>query len=370
MAERRTLLQLVHGYNAPFFDLSNQYGAAFDRTQWRVVTVFLTGKADAQLQQRCNADEVVFLQLRSRDLGGLKLAAIARVKAVVARVRPQLVIAQRYKPLYIALFATLATNTPVLGVAHAFGVMRQRARRWLMGCFGKRLLLAGVSDAVADDMRKAFGAGRGPRIVSLPNAIDADAAKRELLPRDGARDAMRLPRDALIFGNVGRLHPDKDQATLVRAFATIAPHCREAMLVLVGDGRDRDALRHLITQLGMEQRIVLFGPLAHARRYFRAFDIYVSASDREPFGIVLLEAMAAALPVISTDCGGAPQVLGRAALYFGHGDSAALAAHLRTACEWPAAKRRAVGIELQQQLREFDVAAFAERLHAVLGTLL
>lgn len=369
MAERKTVIQLVHGYNAPFFELSNQYGAAFDRSQWRIVTIFLTGKADAQLQQQCNASEVVFLQLRSRDLKGLKLKAIFKVRALCRRLRPQLIVAQRYKPLYVALFSTMGTDVSVLGVAHAFGVMRQRLRRLLMARFDRRLLLAGVSDAVADDMRQAFAAKRAPRIVSLPNAIDVARVERELLSREDARSALQLPLDGFVFGNVGRLHPDKDQATLVRAFSKIASGCPSALLVLVGDGRDRDSLQQLVTQLGMEGRVLLLGKLAYARRYFRAFDVYVSCSDREPFGMVLLEAMAAALPVISTDCGGAPQVLGEEAGYFRRGDDAALAAQLKLFYQQEPQWRHQAGERLRQRLPEFDTAAFARRLGSLLQTM-
>lgn len=369
MAERKTVIQLVHGYNAPFFELSNQYGQAFDRTQWRVVTVFLTGKADLQLQHRCIADDVVFLSLRSRDLKGLKLKAIGLLRALCRQYQPQLIVAQRYKPLYVALLATIGSGTSVLGVAHAFGVMRQRLRRLLVARFAHRLVLAGVSDAVADDMRQAFAAEKAPPIASLPNAIDVALVQRELLARDEARAAMRLPAAAFVFGNVGRLHPDKDQATLVRAFAVIASQCTDALLVLVGEGRDHDRLEQLITQLALDERVILFGRLPFARRYFRAFDVYVSGSDSEPFGIVLLEAMAAALPVISTDCGGAPQVLGEAASYFSCGNDAALAAQMQAVYAASAAQRNATGLRLGERLPAFDTAAFAARLRDLLVSL-
>ena len=62
--------------------------------------------------------------------------------------------------------------------------------------------------------------------------------------------------------------------------------------------------------------MLLLGKIPLARQYFKAFDCFVLASDHEPFGMVLLEAMAANLPIISSDCGGAPEVVGDTGLLF------------------------------------------------------
>ena len=65
--------------------------------------------------------------------------------------------------------------------------------------------------------------------------------------------------------------------------------------------------------------------MIEARRYFSAFDAFALTSDHEPFGMVLLEAMAAELPIICSDCGGGPEVLGDTGELFPFGDADGLA---------------------------------------------
>jgi glycosyltransferase involved in cell wall biosynthesis len=74
--------------------------------------------------------------------------------------------------------------------------------------------------------------------------------------------------------------------------------------------------------------VIFTGQIANGRRYFRAFDVFALTSDNEPFGMVLLEAMAAGLPIISSDSGGAREVVNTKSQLFPLGDSLALAKRL------------------------------------------
>jgi glycosyltransferase involved in cell wall biosynthesis len=112
---------------------------------------------------------------------------------------------------------------PVIGVHHAFGDYRRRSRKVLANLFRSRLSLLGVSDAVRDDIRACLPRWPADRIQTLYNRIDVDQLSATLLSREEARDALGLPRDAWVVGNVGRLHPDKDQSTLLRGFAQALP---------------------------------------------------------------------------------------------------------------------------------------------------
>lgn len=317
------VLQLCHGYDGPFLDCARQYAALFAGSEYKVTTVYLTGVPSAEVEAGSASDEVIFLDYSSREVRGLKLKAIRDIRRIVAGRDFKLCIAHRFKPIYISL---LACKLPVIGVHHAFGVYGRLSRRLFINRFRQRLLLLGVSNAVRDEMRGHLPGWAPERIETLYNRIDVEAVQAEQVSREAAREALELPQDAWVVGNVGRLHPDKDQATLIRGFAQALPQLPAgSLLAIMGSGRLEAELKALAVELGMATSVRFLGQVPNARRYFKAFDAFVLSSDHEPFGMVLLEAMAAGVPLICSDCGGGREVVNGVGLLFPLGDVKALA---------------------------------------------
>ena len=301
------VLQFSHGYDGPFMDCARQYAALFKGTDYKVCTVYLTGEPNDEVAQGSASDEVIFLNYSSKQVRGLKLAAIADFKKIVASRNFTLCIAHRFKPIYIALFGS---KLPVIGVHHAFGDYKRRSRQWLANHFRDRLRLLGVSNAVRDDMRSCLPKFKPENIETLYNRIDVEAVQAEQVSREQARETLKLPLDAWIVGNVGRLHPDKDQTTLIKGFAKALPDLPAgSLLAIMGSGRLEQQLKQLAIDLGVADSVRFLGQVPNGRRYFKAFNLFVLTSDYEPFGMVLLEAMAADVPVIATNCGGAKEVV-------------------------------------------------------------
>lgn len=317
------VLQFSHGYDGPFMDCARQYAVLFKDTDYKVCTVYLTGEPNDEVAQGSASDEVIFLNYSSKQVRGLKLAAIKDFKKIVASRNFTLCIAHRFKPIYIAL---LGSKLPVIGVHHAFGDYKRRSRQWLANHFRGRLRLLGVSNAVRDDMRACLPKFAPANIETLYNRIDVEAVQAEQVSREAARQFLNLPLDAWVVGNVGRLHPDKDQTTLIKGFAKALPKLPAgSLLAIMGSGRLEQQLKQLAIDLGVADSVRFLGQVPHGRRYFKAFDLFALTSDHEPFGMVLLEAMAAGVPVIATDCGGAKEVVNEAECLFGLGDVAELA---------------------------------------------
>ncbi len=322
----RWVLQFCHGYDGPFMDCARQYAALFKGTPYKVCTVYLTGKPSEVVVRGSASDEVLFLDYSSRDVRGLKLKAIRDIRRIATSRNFALCIAHRFKPIYVAL---LGTKLPVIGVHHAFGDYQRRSRQWFAGAFRARLKLLGVSNAVRDDMRSCLPSWPQDAIQTLYNRIDVAAVQAEQVSRHEAREHLGLPQDAWVVGNVGRLHPDKDQATLIRGFAQALPNLPAgSLLAIMGSGRLEASLKALAVELGIADSVRFLGQVAHGLRYFKAFDVFALTSDHEPFGMVLLEAMAAGVPVICSDCGGGREVVEGVGQLFTLGDSAALAALL------------------------------------------
>ncbi|MFQ6575424.1 glycosyltransferase [Pseudomonas sp. UM16] len=325
-AEQR-VLQFCHGYDGPFLDCARQYASLFNGSGYKVTTVFLTGAADPQVAAGCASDEVIFLEFSSKAIRGLKLGAIRALRRIVATRNFSFCIAHRFKPIYIAL---LGSRLPVIGVHHAFGDYQRGSRQLFANLFRQRLSLLGVSDAVRDDMRKCLPKWSADRIQTLYNRIDIEALQAVLAPAADARQALGLDPQAWIVGNVGRLHPDKDQATLLRGFAQALPGLPAgARLAILGQGRLESSLKTLAAELGIAGQVDFLGQVPDARRYFKAFDAFALSSDHEPFGMVLLEAMVAGVPVLATACGGALEVVEGVGILFPLADAGRLAQGLQ-----------------------------------------
>jgi glycosyltransferase involved in cell wall biosynthesis len=139
----------------------------------------------------------------------------------------------------------------------------------------------------------------GIDVGPLPNA----AERREVRAALGAND------DAIVVGSVARLDPVKDLGSLLHAAAALRVTGRSVVVALVGDGPERPALEQLAGSLGIAGNVRFLGHRDDARRWLAGWDLYVNCSVSEGVSLTILEAMAAALPVVATKVGGTPEVL-------------------------------------------------------------
>lgn len=106
--------------------------------------------------------------------------------------------------------------------------------------------------------------------------------------------------------SVGRLTPQKDYSTLIRAFALVRKEM-SAHLMILGEGEERPKLEALVKELGLEQEVSLPGFVDNPYKYVKHASVFVLSSKWEGFGNVLVEAMAVGTPVVSTDCESGPR---------------------------------------------------------------
>ncbi len=201
-----------------------------------------------------------------------------------------------------SMLTTLAAGAPVVATFHAYldrsrlmelagPVLRQVHRRIDAGI--------AVSEAAAAFVRRVI---RGP-VEIVPNGVDVTAFARERRPADG------LPEDRKILW-VNRLDPQKGFGVMIAAFERLASELEDVSLVVAGDGRDRTEFDMLSP--AVRRRVVRLGAVPHDTlpRYHAACDVFVSpALGQESFGIVLVEAMAAGLPVVASDIPGYREVV-------------------------------------------------------------
>lgn len=125
------------------------------------------------------------------------------------------------------------------------------------------------------------------------------------------------------FGTLARLSPEKDLETMIRGFSEYSKRTSgKPKLEIYGEGSERQKLSKLISDLKLDEQVFLMGRTTQVAKTLRDFDCFILSSRFEGFGMVLLEAMAADLPIICSRIPAALEVLGEdgAAKYFASGN--------------------------------------------------
>ncbi len=306
---RENILIFGHSYATQFIDINNQYTTLFDPKKFSVTVVYLTGKSDEEIKKRHLAKEIIFLDASTSTTRGLKISIIKKMLQLHREKNFRLAICHRYKPSYVMMLVSLFKKIPLIfSIMHELGTLKNFSRKFLIAAFAKEnMIFAGVSDAVRNDLRKNIWHVPEERVITLHNGIDVNATEQQLLTRENARKEFSLTENEFVFGTIGRLAKNKDQHTLLHAFAAIK---KPAKLLIIGDGALEKDLKDLTKELKIENDVIFTGFLPHAFRYLKAFDVYISSSIQEAFGLVLLEAMLARIPIIATRVNGVPEVMG------------------------------------------------------------
>ncbi|BBJ28894.1 glycosyltransferase family 4 protein [Athalassotoga saccharophila] len=146
-------------------------------------------------------------------------------------------------------------------------------------------------------------------IYTLPTGIDVKNFQRSL--RYSIREKHGIPHDDKIVLFVGRIAKEKNIFFILEAFLELRKRIKNATLVLVGDGPEKIEIMHRANQLGIRDKIVFTGylPRDEIIEYYRQSDIFAFASVTETQGLVVLEALAAGLPVVAVAKEGVGDVL-------------------------------------------------------------
>ena len=145
------------------------------------------------------------------------------------------------------------------------------------------------------------------RVVRLSNAVDTKVFRpASIEEKSAARKRVGIPAEKTIVLWVGRMAPVKGLDLLLRAWALLPePERADVLLVMVGEGPERDKLLEMMTQLGLGDSVCLAGAHKTVRDYYWAADLFVLPSRTEGLSGALIEAMASGLPVIASNVGGA-----------------------------------------------------------------
>jgi len=292
---------------------------------------------------------------QSRSVSNIPRAVFA-FAAAVRRFQPDVVHAHMRTGLLLAALWRLPLGYAL--VSHVHNVHERESR--IMG-LAQRVIV--VSDSVGESMA-ALGIPRSKIRVVLNRILGSPRLQQ---PGDILPAPLQHPAVVTVCG----LYYRKGVSELITAFNIIALQHRDAHLYIVGDGPDAAAFHAQAAASPAAQRIHFEGFRTDAQSYLQSADVFVLASRRESFALVLIEARNAGCPMIATAVDGNPQALefGRAGLLVPAHDPAALAAAMHSMLA-DDAERRTWSDRARQGMEAYTVPRMVEEVLAVYAELL
>lgn len=248
-------------------------------------------------------------QIRRIDLGVGNSTGRARILETMRRVIELRKIVVKEQPhiavgFMISMFVPLALamiglGIPMLGSEHIVPEY-YRTRRLEYALFILVSPLMNKVTVLSEGIRASYPLPIRQRMIVIPNPISA--------PHGKANPGINKPHHVLL--TVGRLNPQKDHATLLRAFAEIADAYPDWELKIIGEGALRQELEGLAKSLDLCDRIRMPGITRDIGTEYRNADVFVLSSRFEAFGLVTAEAMSYGLPVVGfADCPGTNELI-------------------------------------------------------------
>lgn len=227
-----------------------------------------------------------------------------------------------------AAIVSYATGIPYVTTCHGF--FKRRLGRLLCGSWGNKVVA--ISEAVKQHLRNDFGIPE-EKIALIYTGVETGRFLKDLTKEEKAeaRREFALENASVIVGAIGRLSPVKGQEVLLKAVDSIIKDFPKAGILLVGDGPDKQHLKELVSELGIEKNVVFAKSVDDTKEALSIMDVFVLPSIKEGLGLSLIEAMACGRPCVASRVGGIENVIeeGRTGLFFTPGDSEELAAAVK-----------------------------------------
>lgn len=335
-----------------------------DGLRARGSAVTLAGRPGSMLDERARVVGIPFLPLALR--GEWDIGSARRIAAHCRRHHVGVIHAHLARDYPVAaLAARLARSTGLVATRHVLFPLRM----WLaLRAVVDRIdAFIAVSEAVRRSLVEASGVPAA-KVTTIHAGIEDE---RYLAAPSGVlRAELGLAADVPVVGAVGRIAREKGYEHLLEAMAAVRQAHRKARCVIAGgteDARYARELRTLTDRLGLGRCVHWLGHRWNVPEIMRDLDLLVLPSLREPFGLVLLEAMAAGTPVVATAAGGVGEIVtdGVHGVLVAPGDSAALAAAVGALLADPDTARRHAEAGRERMLAEFSATAMTDRTLAL-----
>ena len=328
-----------------------------DRNKYRFVLIYLQQKSD--LPNQMEADGFPCYYLFEKNQNVRLIPSVRKLLRILKAEQADLIHAHNRDCIVCAVWAAVfLPQVKVLAHVHSFNLVRKLKRKLFYRLLGWRIdCFAGCSESTTVFLKKKLAyllprqpnmkdqpkSERWPRktrkstdstpfhtllrlflvffaakksrcsgtdkFTTIPNSINVARFSRPTVDRQTIRSEWGLTAEHFLFLGLGRLAEEKGFDYLIRAFKSVHGKHPNARLLIAGEGPERNRLTELIVSSGLQSAVFLAGFRKDAVNLLHAADCFVLSSLKEPFGLVVLEAIAACCPVIATDSGGVKDII-------------------------------------------------------------
>lgn len=343
-------------------DLCERICRALKNRGHQVTIAFLKGRYDKKFLSK--ASSIHEFNFASSDLRGFRrIISLFFIYRFLKQQNFDLIIGHRFKPIHMQIFLAPFIPSPMVAVIHGEGDYDRSYRKRLIKKKGARISrFIAVSESVKAHLLSLHCGFNKENVVTIPNAVDTDEICRNFEQKVFSRNELGIKKSNFVFGTIGRLVPVKGHALLIEAFARISERYPDIELVIIGDGRDREALHDLIGRKCLSDRVHLAGWKDNPTRFLSAFDCYVFPSLSEGLPLGLLEGMCGSIPVIGSDIPAISSVLSGAGLLHESGNSQSISFCMERVLKMPTEERAALGkASFQKVKNEFSIGNFNKK---------
>jgi glycosyltransferase involved in cell wall biosynthesis len=286
--------------------------------------------------------------------------AVFALRRVFQRERPDIVQAFMYQAVQLSRVAK-ATLSPSFKLVSSHRVNPRTRSSWTLWidhllknqddltiaeCEASRLFLIEHQEYTAE------------KVKTIHNGIEATTVMISESERLKKRQSLGVDPDEFLIGTAGRLHKQKDHACLIKALGLLKGRLN-LRCVIWGDGPERKALEREIAREDLVKKVSLLGETPDIPSWLSSLDAFILPSLWEGFPSVILEAMAAEIPVIATSVDGVPEMIdeGLNGFLVEPGNPEALAQKIADLCDLPRVRREEIGIAAKSSvLKRFSLS--------------
>lgn len=289
--------------------------------------------------------------------GHITLKTIWRVVRAIQDSKPDIVHAHMGGAAFGAIWSILF-GKPLVITIHAKpgeGFNKRIETLVRIALTSKRTKLVAVS-AENEQLVKSYYHINSAQCVCVNNGID--------IKRFGRKE-----HEFFTLINVARQDDNKNQAMLLRCFAKFHKSAAETKLLLLGDGPNHENLKDLAKELGICDAVTFTGNVANTEDYYAVSDLYVQTSFREAMPLSVLEAMAAGLPVVSTNVGGLADVVQDNGILVLAGDEEALYQAITKCYQSSPEEKKIMGKASLRIVQDYSAESMAKQYEKIYSAL-